>query len=704
MVIQSPVPYTQSEVSDDCWHMYMDQMVPMVRHNVDNFKSGQIKYCSEFWRTITSDSNILKMVKGCPIELEEYLDYIKPAKEICMNQAEQAAVTNELSQLADKGVIVAGPHDPSGVVSNIFVRPKPDGYRVILNLKPLNEFVVYRHFKMETLQSVLELMTENCYMATIDLKDAYFSVPVASAFQKYLQFNWQSKPYKFTSLAQGLSSAPRQFTKLTKPIFATLRKQGHINSPYIDDAFLMGDSLSDCRRNVMDTVEITTRAGFVINPDKSNFEPSHEVTFVGFVLNSVRMTVRLTEKKALSLRDTAHGIVHDNSVTILQVAQLVGKMVASFPAVMYGELFYRQIDMEKTQALADSKGNFEAKMTLSKSAREDLNWWIDNIMHASRPVSLPMPSVTLQSDSSSKAWGGVCGKDTTGGNWSHSEKDKHINYLEIKAAWFTLQSFCNDLRDTHIQIQVDNTTAVAYINKMGGKSSDCNAIARKLWLWAYDRNLVISATFLPGALNVVADYESRRDHDNTEWMLDRDVFSDLVHRWSEPEVDLFASRLNNQLKTYISWRPDPGATAVDAFSVPWSKYRLVYIFPPFCLLLKALNKLARDKCTAIIVVPYWPTQTWFSRLFRMLIACPVLLRRCPGVLKHPCRSHETLPKMTLMACLVSGNNSKTEAFLRQRRQSSCTHGGEGHRRNIGDIVKSGFVTVVKGTSVHCHHL
>ena len=74
-------------------------------------------------------------------------------------------------------------------VSSIFTRPKKDGtLRMILNLKSLNKFVTYHHFKMDTIWTAIRLMTPGCYMASIDLKDAYYSVPIHTDFQKYVKF------------------------------------------------------------------------------------------------------------------------------------------------------------------------------------------------------------------------------------------------------------------------------------------------------------------------------------------------------------------------------------------------------------------------------------------------------------------------------------------------------------------------------------
>jgi hypothetical protein len=76
--------------------------------------------------------------------------------------------------------------------------PKKDGYfRIILNLKKLNEFVDNFHFKMETLMSALSLIRPNCWFSSLDIKDAYYSVKIHSSSRPFLRFQWE---VKFTSL------------------------------------------------------------------------------------------------------------------------------------------------------------------------------------------------------------------------------------------------------------------------------------------------------------------------------------------------------------------------------------------------------------------------------------------------------------------------------------------------------------------------
>ena len=71
-------------------------------------------------------------------------------------------------------------------ISPIFVVLKPDGsHRLIFNFKNCNKAVFYRHFKMDTLASILSLVTPGAYMATIDLPHAYCTIPVAFEHKKF---------------------------------------------------------------------------------------------------------------------------------------------------------------------------------------------------------------------------------------------------------------------------------------------------------------------------------------------------------------------------------------------------------------------------------------------------------------------------------------------------------------------------------------
>ena len=138
---------------------------------------------------------------------------------------EQQPIDNELREFLSKRVIEYSHPEDGEIISPIFILPKkePGKYRVIFNLKKLNESVIYRKFKMDTLEAAIKLLKPNCFMTSIDLRDAYYSIPIATEYPKYLKFSWCGVLYQFTILPMDLTSSPQIFTKVLKPFFATLR-------------------------------------------------------------------------------------------------------------------------------------------------------------------------------------------------------------------------------------------------------------------------------------------------------------------------------------------------------------------------------------------------------------------------------------------------------------------------------------------------
>ena len=155
---------------------------------------------------------------------------------------------------------------------------------MILNLKRVNSHMVYHHFKMDTLLSAVAMMRPNCVMASIDLKDAYYSVPIHPKDHKYLKFQWNYQYYQYSVFPNGLSSCRRQFTKLIKPVYSTLRKQSFGSVAYLDDSFLKAATFSECANNVKASVTLLKSLGFVIHPDKSVLVPTQKLTFLGLCL------------------------------------------------------------------------------------------------------------------------------------------------------------------------------------------------------------------------------------------------------------------------------------------------------------------------------------------------------------------------------------------------------------------------------------
>ena len=574
---------------------------------------------------------------------------------------EEAIIRSEISSLLAKQVIEPAEHEPGEIISNIFLRPKKDGsHRLILNLKELNQSVSYVHFKMETLSSILKLVEQNAFMAAVDLKDAYYSVPVCKEDRKYLRFWWDGQLYQFTCLPNGLSSAPRLFTKILKPPLTSLHKEGHIVSGYLDDLCLQGSTYEECITNVIDTIKLLEELGFVVHPLKSVLIPSQEIEILGFVINTVSMTVELTLDKKESLSNNCKALLSTPVVLIRELAQVIGKIVSSFPGVMHGPLYYRYLERDKTIALRNNQGDFDAYTPLSDEAVSELNWWINKVDSAYNVISHENPSLTITTDASHIGWGAVCDNIPTGGNWKFEESQWHINELETLAAFIGIKSFAKKQGNQHIRIRSDNTTCISAINHMGTSHSElCNIFSKQLWEFCIERNNWVSAAYIPGKHNPIADSESRKVHRELEWMINsRLLTKSLEYLNFTPEIDLFASRINHQFPRYVSYRPDPGAIAIDAFTIDWSALK-IFAFPPFSVIPRTLQKIKEDKATGICVLPDWPTRAWYPQAMKMLEKDPVYLKPSKDLLSLPNQPDEIHPmskNLRLIVCLLSGRS------------------------------------------------
>ena len=118
------------------------------------------------------------------------------------------------------------------------------------------------------------------------------------------------------------------------------------------------------------------------------------------------MTVRLTIEKKQKIKNACTALQERSKYTIREVASVLGLLVSSFPDVMYGPLYYRQLEREKSHAIKDNNGNYEAFMSLSPDAKAELQWWIKNIENSFNVIDYDPPSLAISTDASKIGWGG----------------------------------------------------------------------------------------------------------------------------------------------------------------------------------------------------------------------------------------------------------------------------------------------------------
>lgn len=526
---------------------------------------------------------------------------------------ESIAVDAVIQKLIDKGVVRQTTHCSGEFISNVFLRPKPSGeFRLILDLTRLNKHVEYQHFKMFSLKTACDLVLPLAFMASIDLRDAYYTVPVDENFCKFLRFEWNNQLFEFVCMPNGLAPAPRIFTRLLKPVFAKLGERGHVMFPYIDDIFVIAETKQACQEGVTEFCQLAQDLGFIIHKEKSVLTPTQRLKFLGFFIDSLKMQIQITPEKVAKFHNFVKELGHKGKkLKIRRIAVLVGLMTAYSVAVLYGQAHIKNLEIAKNEALKRSKGNFERWMVIPDKAWEDIQWWMLHIASSPMPIVIGRADIQITTDASLSGWGAHTDDQATGGRWLPQEANSHINVLELQAVLLGLQSLITQ-SGVHVHVKTDNLTTLAYIRNMGGsKSPPCNDMAKNIWNWAEQKRVWLTVGYIPGKENVLADAFSRRFADHLEWQLNDQIFEQICDRWGTPDVDLFASRRNFKLKKYVAWHPEPEAWRVDAFTFEW-KELFLYVFPPFCLIARVARKLQHDRSHAILVTPTWTTQPWFA--------------------------------------------------------------------------------------------
>ena len=119
----------------------------------------------------------------------------------------------------------------------------------MLDLSALNQFTETEHFKMENLATLKSLLNKGDYVINLDLTDAYLTVPMHPDSRKFLRFLLGDKTYEFTAMPFGLNVAPRLFTKIMKPVVASLKSQGVRLIIYLDDILIIASSIETLNRH-----------------------------------------------------------------------------------------------------------------------------------------------------------------------------------------------------------------------------------------------------------------------------------------------------------------------------------------------------------------------------------------------------------------------------------------------------------------------
>jgi hypothetical protein len=616
------------------------------------------------WQAITNDQFVLNCASGYKLEFTTIppTGCHSPNNTFSGSKEQEGILDLEIQELLTKQAIIPVEKSDNQFVSRLFAVPKKgNSWRAVLNLKPLNTFVAKHHFKIENWWSLRALLQPGDYMVRLDLKDAFLSIPIHPDFVKFLCFDWKGQRYAWQRLPFGLTSSPRIFTKVCKPIVAFLRQQGIKLCIYLDDILLWHAKIKVLKEQLESVMSLLQNLGFKINLEKSELTPSLIINYLGFKINLADFKLQLTDEKKKGIIDTLKELRSQEYLSSRQLASILGKLSAASQSLLVAPLYFRRLqNIQRKLLTSQGEPNYSNQTLVQGLLAEELDWWISNFENI-RPAPIMFPPVvlTIYTDSSVLGWGAHSNGTSIQGRWTTDLQKEHINYLELLAIRNGLFAFAKNLHDSSIQIYSDNSSAVAVLRKLGSvRSHKLNQLALEIWEWAISRNLMILALHIPGKSNVLADAASRFFSDRNSWKLFDKFFNVLEQKWGPHDIDMFADSFNHQLPSYVSWKPDPGSVAVDAFTLDWKKFKNVYVFPPFGLIARVIQQVRMQGTQVTLVFPLWPTQPWFPVLQELMVESPYIFPDHQNLLldaqgnKHPLLLESSL---RLAACRIDGS-------------------------------------------------
>ena len=222
---------------------------------------------------------------------------------------------------------------------------------------------------MENISLIKDLVSPADFLASFDLKEAYFSIPIFSLIAK-ICFFWGGELFQFTCIPIGYSLAPRVFTKVLKPVLAFIHFKDISAIISIDDILVIAVTADEYRQYRSLLIERLESLGIKINFEKSHLTPRQILVFLGFTIDTTCMKLFLLDVKVTKVKSTCQTLL-DKEVSLVEIAHVTGLLVSAFPAVHYPLLFYRSIEYCKSRELHEG-AFFDKVVSLSTQSKTDL--------------------------------------------------------------------------------------------------------------------------------------------------------------------------------------------------------------------------------------------------------------------------------------------------------------------------------------------
>jgi len=405
------------------------------------------------------------------------------------------------------------------IVSALGAIPKKDSAKVRLihdasrpQGNALNDFATTNHFKYQSIQDAVDLVTPGCFFAKVDLANAYRSVTIHPSNHRATGLKWQFRGNDhFTYMIDerlpfGAARSPEIFNRITQAVRAIMANQGYKTIVcYLDDFLIVASTYEECMQALNYLLTLLRTLGFQINYSKVD-GPKTEMVFLGIVFSSNDMTLRIPVNKLNETQSLMQRIFHSKKITKREIQSLVGKL-NWITQCIYGGRYHMRRLIDKANTLR--KPWHRARVT--NDMKLDLQWWLSfmRMFNGSVPMVDSRPATPVSIDACKTAAGAFFNGDFVYTPWSQKTRVLPINYLEVLALEPAASRWAQIWANKKVFVHCDNLAACSIINKGSCKHPlVMDSLRRIFWLSAV-YNFRIRAVYYPGSANFLADSVSR---------------------------------------------------------------------------------------------------------------------------------------------------------------------------------------------------
>jgi len=374
-------------------------------------------------------------------------------------------VSNTINELLDSGSIIEVPFKPT-VINPLSVAFNSSGKpRLILDLRFVNDYLVKDHIKFDDWRTFEQFIEPGGFLFKFDLRKGYHHIDILPDHQLFLGFSWLKDErevfYVFTVLPFGLSPAPAVFTKVLRPLVAAWHKDGIKIAVYLDDGFGFGSSYEKTLHS-RKTENLLKLAGLVVNREKSEWDPSRCLSWLGVNVNLTNNTYQITEQRISSLLKSINFILNSPYTSARNLSRIAGKVVST-------KFVLKDIIRLKIRFIykaIDEQLSWDRRLNILHYplAHKELIFWRENINVLNNRTVLKdlATKLIISSDASDKGIGAICESKSLICHKSFNiwECSNSSTWRELEALRFALDSFGKSIRGASVKWLTDNRAAM----------------------------------------------------------------------------------------------------------------------------------------------------------------------------------------------------------------------------------------------------